>query len=83
MIRKLILFILLWRQNEVLLQNLGLIWIFSEQEACGDDGGVNPERLNWSNKTEYILSLVGFAIGLGNIWKFPYMAYRNGGGKWS
>lgn len=39
-----------------------------------------PERPNWTNKAEYILSLIGFAIGLGNIWKFPYLAYRNGGG---
>lgn len=68
-------------ENEVLLQNLGLIGIFSEQEARVDDGGVNPQRPHWSSKTEYMLSMVGFAIGLGNIWKFPSIAYSNGGGK--
>lgn len=45
-----------------------------------DDGDENPERVNWTDKTEYILSMVGYAIGLGNIWKFPYLAYNNGGG---
>lgn len=39
-----------------------------------------PQRNNWTNKAEYILSMIGYAIGLGNIWKFPYIAYRNGGG---
>lgn len=40
----------------------------------------HTERHNLTNKAEYILSLIGFATGLGNIWKFPYLANRNGGG---
>ncbi|XP_049589058.1 sodium- and chloride-dependent neutral and basic amino acid transporter B(0+)-like [Syngnathus scovelli] len=55
--------------------------ILTDQDPPAVDGGEeNPERGNWTNKTEYILSLIGYTIGLGNIWRFPYLTYKNGGG---
>ncbi|MGE4518650.1 MAG: sodium-dependent transporter [Desulfobacteraceae bacterium] len=37
-------------------------------------------RENWGTRTGFVLAAVGSAIGLGNIWRFPYMVYDNGGG---
>ena len=35
---------------------------------------------NWSSRLAFIMAVTGSAVGLGNIWKFPYMAGQNGGG---
>ena len=38
------------------------------------------QRDRWTSRTAFIMAAVGSAVGLGNLWRFPYIAYSNGGG---
>ena len=38
------------------------------------------KRGNFSNKIGFVLAAAGSAVGLGNIWRFPYLAAKYGGG---
>lgn len=38
-------------------------------------------RPKWDNKAQYILTCVGFCIGIGNVWRFPYLCQSHGGGE--
>ncbi|KAL3044121.1 hypothetical protein OYC64_003872 [Pagothenia borchgrevinki] len=44
-----------------------------DKEEAGD-------RPKWDNKAQYILTCVGFCVGIGNVWRFPYLCQSHGGG---
>ncbi|XP_060084631.1 sodium-dependent dopamine transporter-like [Ylistrum balloti] len=50
----------------------------SDSYVHDDSRGVTREV--WARKTEYMLSLIGYSVGLGVLWRFPYLCMRNGGG---
>ncbi|XP_041812417.1 sodium-dependent neutral amino acid transporter B(0)AT2 [Chelmon rostratus] len=40
----------------------------------------DEDRPAWDSKVQYVLAQVGFSVGLGNVWRFPYLCHQNGGG---
>lgn len=39
------------------------------------------KRDNWGRGVEFLFSCIAMSVGLGNLWRFPFVAWKNGGGK--
>ncbi|KAM3967329.1 LOW QUALITY PROTEIN: sodium- and chloride-dependent glycine transporter 1 [Aphomia sociella] len=49
-------------------------------EDTASQGSSTLDKAKWGRPVEFILACLGYAVGLGNVWRFPYLVYRNGGG---
>ncbi|CAL7933815.1 unnamed protein product [Xylocopa violacea] len=54
----------------------------SLDDADAEDPGDyrQPRRPHWANKVQFVLACISYSVGLGNVWRFPYLCYKSGGG---
>ncbi|XP_043521365.1 sodium- and chloride-dependent transporter XTRP3 isoform X1 [Frieseomelitta varia] len=60
-------------------QNVTIV-VTGSQNAAGNQETKEENRAEWSGKMQFFLSIIGYSVGLGNIWRFPYLCQQNGGG---
>ncbi|XP_067652266.1 sodium- and chloride-dependent glycine transporter 2-like [Haliotis asinina] len=63
-------------ETEVCLSEL----VGNKKGESTDQEKVEQRKPQWSNKFQGIIAVLGYSVGLGNLWRFPYVCQKNGGG---
>ncbi|XP_033212100.1 sodium- and chloride-dependent GABA transporter ine isoform X2 [Belonocnema kinseyi] len=53
---------------------------YDEGDVGDQEDYRQPKRPHWENKVQFVLACIGYSVGLGNVWRFPYLCYKSGGG---
>lgn len=63
--------------------DLSVCTSFDDAEDDAQDPGdyKQSRRPQWANKVQFVLACIGYSVGLGNVWRFPYLCYKSGGGE--
>ncbi|XP_032595038.1 sodium- and chloride-dependent GABA transporter ine isoform X2 [Drosophila grimshawi] len=69
-----------FRFNRVAKVPLGIDDDDSYMDMSDEASNLKPRQQHWGSKMQFVLACIGYSVGLGNVWRFPYMCYKSGGG---